>query len=306
MKGFMLTASVALGLAAMTGSAAASGAAAAAGPAAATGSMAGAAAGAQPKVTPGSTYLALGDSVTFGYEEQAVVPAPNYHNASSFIAYPQLVGQALKLKVVNLACPGETSGSLINTNAPSNGCENAPKGGPAYRKRFPLHVKYAGSQLSFAVSYVTSHPKVRLVSLMIGANDAFLCQETTADACKSELPTVLAKLKKNVATILSTIRRKAHYRGQILINNYYALSYGVPAIAAQSKLLNATVDSAAKPFGVRFGDGFGVLRVAAVHSGGDSCKAGLLTQIGPGTCGVHPSVAGQTLLAQAVENATVL
>ena len=281
MKGFMLTGCVALALAAMTGTAAAA---------------------AQPKVTPGSTYLALGDSVTFGYEEQTVVPAPNYSNASSFIAYPQLVGQALKLKVVNAACPGETSGSLINANAPSNGCENAPKGGPAYRKRFPLHVKYSGSQLAFAVSYLKSHPTVRLVSLMIGANDAFLCQETTSDGCKAKLPSVLAALKKNVATILSSIRTKAHYGGQIVINNYYALNYGIPAIAAQSKLLNTTVDSAAKPFKVRFGDGFGVLRVAAVHSGDDSCKAGLLTQTGPGKCGVHPSVAGQTLLAQAVEN----
>lgn len=254
------------------------------------------------KVTPGATYLALGDSVTFGFEEQTVTPPPDYRNASSFIAYPQLVAQALKLMAVDLACPGETSGSLINASAPSNGCENAPKGGPAYRKRFPLHVKYAGSQLALAVSYLKSHPTVRLVSLMIGANDAFLCQETTSDGCKAELPSVLAKLKKNVATILSAIRNKAHYSGQLLIVNYYALNYGVPAIAAQSKLLNTTVDSAAKPFKVRFGDGFGVLRVAGVHSGGDSCKAGLLTQTGPGTCGVHPSVAGQTLLAQAVEN----
>jgi hypothetical protein len=29
-------------------------------------------------VVPGSRYLALGDSVTFGYEESTVVPAPNY------------------------------------------------------------------------------------------------------------------------------------------------------------------------------------------------------------------------------------
>lgn len=288
MKGFTTIAGVVVLLAAVT----ASGASAAT-PAPVGGST---------KVRPGSTYLALGDSVTFGYEEQTVTPPPNYGNASSFIAYPQLVAQALKLKAVNLACPGETSGSLINASAPSNGCENAPNGGRAYRKLFPLHVKYTGSQLAFAVSYLKSHPAVRLVSLMIGANDGFLCQETTSDSCKAELPSVLAKLKKNVATILSAIRNKAHYSGQLVILNYYAINYAVPAIAGQSKLLNTAVDSAAKPFKVRFGDGFGVLRVAAVHSGGDSCKAGLLTQTGPGTCGVHPSVAGQTLLAQAVEN----
>jgi hypothetical protein len=41
-----------------------------------------------------------------------------------------------------------------------------------------------------------------------------------------------------------------------------------------------------------------------VHSGNDTCTAGLLTQLGnPMTCGVHPSVAGQTLLASTVANA---
>ena len=45
-------------------------------------------------VTKGSTYLALGDSVTFGYEEPQVVPAPNYQDASSFIAYPELLGSS--------------------------------------------------------------------------------------------------------------------------------------------------------------------------------------------------------------------
>jgi lysophospholipase L1-like esterase len=226
--------------------------------------------------------------------------------ASSFIAYPQLVGEALHLHVVNAACSGETAASLIDAGAPSNGCESAPKGGAAYRKQFPLHVKYSGSQLAFAVSYLKSHPAVRLVSLMIGANDAFLCQETTADACKSELPATLANLKKNVAKILSAIRTTAHYGGQLLIVNYYALNYGVPAVAAQSVLLDKTVDAAARPFHVRFADGFGLWRVAAAHSAGDSCKAGLLTQLAAGKCGIHPSIAGQELLAQAVEDATTI
>ncbi len=57
------------------------------------------------------------------------------------------------------------------------------KGNVGYRTQFPLHVKYSGSQLAYAVSYLKKHQKVRLVSLMIGANDYFVCQETTADQC---------------------------------------------------------------------------------------------------------------------------
>ena len=60
-------------------------------------------------VTKGSTYLSLGDSVTFGYEEAQVVPAPDYPDASSFLGYPELIGSELHLKVVNPACPGETA-----------------------------------------------------------------------------------------------------------------------------------------------------------------------------------------------------
>ena len=74
-------------------------------------------------VTPVSGYLALGDSVPSGYEEQQVVPAPNYSDASSFIGYPEDLGAELHLTVANAACPGETSSSLINPSAQSNGCE---------------------------------------------------------------------------------------------------------------------------------------------------------------------------------------
>src|SRR5579884_2724368 len=39
-------------------------------------------------VVPGSRYLALGDSVTFGYEEPQVVPAPDYARAAASPATP--------------------------------------------------------------------------------------------------------------------------------------------------------------------------------------------------------------------------
>jgi lysophospholipase L1-like esterase len=258
-------------------------------------------------VTKGSTYLALGDSVTFGYEERQVVPAPNYADASSFIAYPELLGKELHLTVANAACSGETTSSLIDATAQSNGCESSPGGGPGYRTNFPLHVNYSGSQLAYAVTYLKKHHNVRLVSLMIGANDFFVCQETTPDKCASltEQSGVISTVEKNVATILTAIRKQAKYNGQIVIVNYYALNYADQTAAQQSVLLNQSVDNAARPFHVEFADGFGQFGAAAAHSGGSSCTAGLLTQLvnGPQPCGIHPSYAGQSLLAQAVEDA---
>ena len=255
-------------------------------------------------LTRGSGYLALGDSVSFGYEEQTVVPAPNYADASSFLGYPELLGSELHVTVANAACPGETSSSLVDATAQSNGCENTPtKGNVGYRTMFPLHVNYSGSQLAYAESYLTKHKNVRLVSLMIGANDFFACQELTADKCASvsEQTAVLATVGKNVKTILSAIRNKAHYSGQLAIINYYSLDYSSQAQDAQSALLNDTVDNAAKPFHVVVADGFGELEAAAAHSGGNSCTAGLLTQLSTGGCGIHPSYAGQSLLAEALE-----
>jgi lysophospholipase L1-like esterase len=257
-------------------------------------------------ITRGSTYLALGDSVPFGYQEAQVVPAPDYSNAANFVGYPELFGSAVHVKVVNAACPGETSSSFIDAAAQSNGCENTPgSGNVGYRTLHPLHVHYNGSQLGFAVSYLKKHHDVRLVSLMIGANDNFLCQETTADHCASltEQAAVIANITKNVKTILSAIRNKAHYGGQLAIVNYYSLDYSNSTLNAQSAVGNQAIDATARPFHVVVADEFAEFQAGSLHSGGSPCKAGLLNQlVGASTpCGVHPSYAGQSVLAHGLE-----
>jgi lysophospholipase L1-like esterase len=230
------------------------------------------------------------------------VPPPNYEDAASFVGYPEDIGAGLGWRVANAACPGETSASLIAENVQSNGCENSPGGGPGYRSAFPLHVHYTGTQLQYAVRYLRAHPTTRLVSLMIGANDAFLCEETTKDDCASELPAVLKQIRDNVADILSAVRSEAHYSGQIIILNYYSLDYANAVDNAESQALNQAMDSGARPFGVQIANGYTAFENAALHSGGNTCTAGLLTQLSGGGCGVHPSVSGQAVLAQAVED----
>src|ERR1700722_19115291 len=42
-------------------------------------------------ITRGSGYLALGDSVSFGYQEPTVVPAPDYTNAANFVGFPEVI-----------------------------------------------------------------------------------------------------------------------------------------------------------------------------------------------------------------------
>jgi lysophospholipase L1-like esterase len=213
-----------------------------------------------------------------------------------------MIAEELRLKVANAACPGETSSSLIDSSGPSNGCENVLGRPVGYRTMFPLHVRYRGSQLAYAVSYLRTHHNVRLVSLMIGANDFFVCQETTRDGCLSagEQQAVFATIAKNARRILSAIRGKAHYRGQLVLVNYYSLNYASSLISGLSRELNAAVDGAGRRFRVEIGDGYGQFLRAARIFGGDPCRAGLLTRLSTGGCGVHPSYAGQALLAQAV------
>jgi hypothetical protein len=185
-------------------------------------------------------YLALGDSIAFGYR-----PLPSfadYRNPAAFTAYPEDVARALKLNLVNAACPGETTASMINTSAPSNGCETNAQGGLGYRRIAPLHVSYRGSQLSYAVRYLQQHPDTRLVTIGIGANDLFRCEATTADHCAGpDLGRTLAGVTANLGIILSALRNQARYRHTLVVVSYYALNYRAAASVTPVEALNAAL-----------------------------------------------------------------
>src|SRR4051794_30666966 len=75
-------------------------------------------------------YLALGDSVAFGFNP-LVVPV----NLDSYVGYPDLVSNALHLKVANASCFGEASGSFLSLAVPDTGCK-------AWRTTYPLFISY--------------------------------------------------------------------------------------------------------------------------------------------------------------------
>ncbi len=265
------------------------------------------------QVTPGTDYLALGDSVSFGYREPTTAPAPVYSSAANFVGFPEDVASALGLHLANASCPGETSSSFLNVNAQSNGCENhlsstGTFAAGGYRSLYPLHVSYTGSQMAYALQYLKTHPRTSLITLMIGANDGFICQETTTDQCAStaELTPVLATIKKNVATILYGLRVTAHFKGQIVLVNYYSTDYSNVLASAGSQAINQALDQGGTGFNVEIADGYAAFSQAAQYSAGNTCNAGLLTQLYTGStmtgCGVHPSVGGQAILAQTVES----
>lgn len=250
------------------------------------------------------TYLALGDSVAFGYVPPEAVPAPNYFDPSSFVGYPEDVAQALHVPVANASCPGETTASLYIPGAQSNGCENSPGSSVGYRTEFPLHVQYSGTQLLYALRYLATHRNTRLVTINIGANDLFLCEETTADACASpaELQAALKKIQVNLAIIYALIRGVARYHGPLVALTYYSLSYSDPTQLAVTEALNSAIASVTEKFGGKVADGFAAFAGPSDAAGGSPCAAGLLIKLPDGTCNIHPSPKGRQLLAQAIEN----
>ena len=249
-------------------------------------------------------YLALGDSVAFGYRPGAVTPRADYLNPANFRGYAEKYASLRGLRLANASCPGETTASMLTPGAQSNGCENSLGSPAGYRTSFPLHVGYPGTQLEYAVQYLRTHPDTRLVTLTIGANDLFLCQDTTPDHCTSSFPAALGAVSRNLAAILGAVR--AHYRGDLALVSYYSLDYRDPAQVARVKAIDAALAQVTRRYHGFVADGFTAFRLASLRAGGDPCAAGLLISLPGGGCDVHPTAAGHRALAAALAVAVAL
>ena len=255
---------------------------------------------ATPPAAPGnSAFLALGDSIAFGF---IAADGFAYVNANNFIGYPNYVGGDLRLDTANAACPGETSSSFISSTGADFGCRD-------YRASVPLHVNYTSTQLDFATNFLAMNKQTRLVTIGLGANDGLLLgQSCHGDpACiQAGLPLVLATLTSNMNTIFSRLRA-TDFRGVLMVVNYYSVDYTDLGQTGLVVLLNQTLAAVANANGAVIADAFTAFQTAAStpFAGGKTCRAGLLnvnpfdaTQM---SCDDHPSQSGQQLLAETVE-----
>ncbi len=194
-----------------------------------------------PTSTPlpdGALYLALGDSLAAGYQ-----PGGTELRDS---AYPALAAARLEraggsLGVVNLACSGETTGTLIDGGK----CDYA-----------------AGSQLAQAESVLRERrADVRLVTIDIGGNDLLRCAARLQvdAACAS---TGLGTVEKNLPTIVERLRAAAGPDVPVLVLGYYNpwlasayLGAGRAQLEVATKAftdLDAQIAAGAKKAGGRF------------------------------------------------------
>jgi hypothetical protein len=209
-------------------------------------------AGATEKPPVKEQYLALGDSLAFGYSLQGYHEgeAAGYEEPEGFqkgyadYYFKKLVGKAKKVgsnvKLVNDGCPGETTGSLIGTNASLIGTLNAalkesqeknglpPVKGEsacAYQAAWnafkkvgtggPLHHPYSGSQLEDAIdtiynAAVVEKKPVTTVSLNVGANDELKTLGKVEVEAKAFVEAKVAKVgKEAVEAKLAKVAQEA-------------------------------------------------------------------------------------------------
>ena len=255
-------------------------------------------------------YLALGDSVAFGYNPVAAADPVAQKKISSFVGYPELIGLA-GIRETNASCEGETSGSFIDVRSPDNGCQAWKAAGDA------MHTTYAGaseSQLQLALAYLAQHRDTKTVSVGIGANDLLLLQnECTAEHASDPqnipgciaagAPATIGAAAQNLGTILGAIRQSG-YMGQLVVVTYYEEEYSNASdlnFQAIYGLDEALVQVAQIPaFDASVALAFTAFGALANLQGGDSCAAGLLYKLADGTCDKHPSRVGQAVLAATI------
>src|SRR5271156_5062196 len=181
----------------------------------------------------GSTYLALGDSLAYGYhqaqfqqelKEKGFVEAANFDDGyvDDFGATLKLLNP--KLTIVNNGCPGGSTDTRIKgAGVGAAFCAGAPTGTP-FPKAF-LHHSYPGTQLADALA-IAKEPGVGTITLDIGANDIlqFLgstCGFPTAFTCTEEqVAAEIGHVVTNIGSILGQLRAAAPKAKIVFVSQY--------------------------------------------------------------------------------------
>ena len=259
-------------------------------------------------------YLALGDSVPFGFNPTIPLPPPlpigdDYHGYPQFVA----AGASPSLDLANASCVGETSTSFLTVGAPDLGCQ-------AWRAaKLPMWVTYSSlteSQMDFAVAYLRANPKTQLVTITIGGNDLGLLQAncTTPNASATDIqncmlagaPAVYATFATNLWQIYSKIRHTANYQGQIVAVNYFSFNYSDPFITGLLATLDAIMQGITGAFGGQVADAFLTFQARSASSvpPGYPCALdpplAFVQSTNPLTCNPHPTTAGHQLISKLV------
>jgi lysophospholipase L1-like esterase len=154
--------------------------------------------------SPQSYYLALGDSIAYGFQptKKPGMRASAFETGYVDVFAARLRKLAPNIQVVNYGCPGASTMTFSR-----GGC-------PAEADGFKLHDVFRGSQLQAAQSFLRSHPgQVSPITLTLWGNDWF---PLLLDRCKGNAacvrkrgPDAIASIGSRLTSILHRLRAAA-------------------------------------------------------------------------------------------------
>lgn len=176
------------------------------------------AAAARNPAFPAKKYtLALGNSLSFGWQPTGDVFDPAGYTAgfsTLFVGRLNATHRQPHVTEVNLACPGETTETFVY-------------GGCFYTELFglPIHTSYTGSQLDAAEAFLRRHRgQVNPIILSLAANE--LLRPWTLDcdgdeACvAARIPDAVEAVKNNYGLILSRLRALEPHATLLILVEY--------------------------------------------------------------------------------------
>jgi lysophospholipase L1-like esterase len=240
---------------------------------------------------PKPYYLALGDSLAFGFQfvkfnaSYPSEPAELFSTGYADVLSGLLRGFRPDVTTLNLGCPGETTVTFIH-----GGCLYTATG-------FPLHEGYEGAQLTAALAFLGAHRgQVSPITVNVGANDLNGLRELCGsdEACYyAKVPLVLETIAANLQSILSRLRMAAPDAEIVTFTNYDVAFLVDPRLAQLNQALNATIVATAAASAVRVADVAG-----AFNDGGQPATICALTFACTPLQDSHPTDLGYEVIAR--------
>ncbi len=196
---------------------------------------------------PQDYYLALGDSIAYGYQPGKGTRPSAFTTGYVDVFAARLAKLSPQIQVVNYACPGESSVTFTR-----GGCPSKAEG-------MKLHDPFRGSQLSAALSFLRAHPReVSPITLTLWGNDL-----APLSARGKRAPKAIASFASRFTSILKQLRSAAP-SAEIIVTGawnpeadrlkqtqplYRSLNTAIARVAAASSARVANMTSALSPPG---------------------------------------------------------
>jgi lysophospholipase L1-like esterase len=235
---------------------------------------------------PKHYYLALGDSLAYGYQDAKFKAelASGTFDASTFTGYAGDFASSMKavrpdLQETNLGCPGETTLTYFHA-------------GTCPTPSILLHVQYQTSQRDAALAFLHAHPgQVSPITLDNGANDVTPCN-SLADPTICFL-TSIAAVGANLDKALGELRAAAPNAEIIVMQYYDPFAFGQPSSIGITTLLNQAITTAAARHGARLADALTPFNLTPPEPA-TLCGLGPFCPLSD----VHPNDTGYMVIAQ--------